>query len=193
MHTVTSLALMKQRDTLLVVQRHFSVSSSESFAPFVLVEWNCATNVFNVVSGVNPEKVKEGQLELCYRDDHFLCSFYQLTGSSTYKSLVEKGCSFKVKHTPTAASKGVVGTMAAEFGVKVVYIPRIRAFKLEWLDSETPALSDPYIHSIFRISDLNVAQWKAAIVDTLRREGVEIEQGLAERDKSIKFWGKHDG
>jgi hypothetical protein len=170
-------------DAHLIVERHFPASTvarnKQAISSAALVKFNPESLGLEIVDAIDyrviVEMLSKGVLLRRGSDGYGLCTYYELAEMPTYDRLVSNRCTFEVNHVPSAAKITTVNNMAAEFGFKIVFIKPIRAFRLESIADSELKLNDPYIHGIVRIREFNVAQWKRAIVDTLRREGVEIK------------------
>jgi hypothetical protein len=78
----------------------------------------------------------------------------------------------------TYVNVSMIDGMAGKYGYRLKSLRAIKAFKLEpdGTNPKAKELKNPYIHGIYRISDLDYVGWVKMITETLKREGVIREK-----------------
>lgn len=144
----------------------------------VLVKFNVSERRFKVVEGVHYKVFNTitaaGMLQERPFDNYGLYTCYEIASVPRYDlHVAEHGECFDVDRQPISATVEGIQEIANGFGFWVDTIPSIKAFKLVKLESNTikKEMKDPFIHGVYKVSDLDIAGWKVAIIDTLIREG----------------------
>lgn len=144
----------------------------------VLFKHNPIRRRFEAVCGVHYKVFNTltaaGMLRERQFDDYELYTCYEFVEYPRLDGYIAKyGNNFDVARQPISATVEGIQEIANSLGFAVDTIPSIKAFKLVKLDSNKSKreLSDPFIHGVYKVSDLDIAGWKIAIIDTLIREG----------------------
>lgn len=173
---------LKSGKSHLVLKREFKVAARKGFCrlggQYVLVKW--VKTQFVVQENVRPviaEKMIEQGL-LVERDFAVGYKCFELKTKPRYDKLFsEKGAQFKVNDIGARLQMTAIKAMAGEYGYDLEHVSTIKAFKLVPKSDQYQALVNPFIHGVYKSSDLDILGWQLAIEDTLIREGVLDESG----------------
>lgn len=143
-----------------------------------LFKFNEEERRFKAVCGVHYKVFNTltaaGMLRERQFDDYGLYTCYEFVEAPRLDDhILKRGNCFDVDRQPISATVEGIQEIAQKLGFSVEAIPSIKAFKLVKLDSNKSKreFSDPFIHGVYKVSDLDIAGWKVAIIDTLSREG----------------------
>lgn len=158
-----------------------------------LFKFNVEKRRFEVVCGVHYKVFNTltaaGMLRERLFDNYGLYTCYEFVNVPKLDEHVSKyGECFDVDRQPISATVEAIQEIANDLGFMVDSIPTIKAFKLVKLESNKSKreFSDPFIHGVYKISDLDIAGWKMAIIDTLSREGFYRARKRKQKSDPIK-------
>jgi hypothetical protein len=148
----------------------------------VLAKYCDEVDAFVVVYGIQHKAMdslqSKGLLIKRDFDSYGLHECYELAEHPRYDDLVARGCKFELDYPATYVNVSMIDGMAGKYGYRLKSLRAIKAFKLEpdGTNPKAKELKNPYIHGIYRISDLDYVGWVKMITETLKREGVIREK-----------------
>lgn len=159
----------------------------------VLFKFDDVERCFKAVCGVHYKVFNNltaaGMLRERPFDNYGLYTCYEFVSVPRLDEHISKhGDCFDVDRQPISATVDAIQEIAHGLGFAVETIPSIKAFKLVKLESNKSKreFSDPFIHGVYKVSDLDIAGWKVAIIDTLSREGFYRGRKRKQKENPIK-------
>lgn len=190
------LNMVKNGEADFILSHNFKVRKAGGIAiahKAALFKFNPKERRFKAVCGVHYKVFNTltaaGMLRERHFDDYGLYTCYEFVNAPKLDEHISKhGDCFDVDRKPISATVDAIQEIANGLGFAVETIPSIKAFKLVKLDSNKSKREfvDPFIHGVYKVSDLDIAGWKIAIINTLSREGFFRARKRKSKNNPIK-------